>query len=150
VSGTVPGEALSGTQRFVRLLIRLMLPVFVLAGLGGYSSLFLVGMNAQPPIKRVVWSPGGHYRASVMEGSEAGVCGDQPKFAFVLVERRNDLRIKTGEFLPFCRGGGEQGIDVKWVDDTTLAVSCRGCNGDYGYAHQNWGRLRFVYDLDRP
>jgi hypothetical protein len=51
---------------------------------------------------------------------------------------------------PFCLDGSPDRITLRWKDNQTLAIECSACEENYGYADQNWGKLRFSYDLDKP
>ncbi len=95
-----------------------------------------------------VWSQDKHYRASVVVYAGSNGCG-RSSSTFVLVERR-DYFFKTGEFAPFCLDGPPERISLSWKDSKTLAIGCSGCDENYGYEDQNWGKLHFAYDLDKP
>jgi len=122
-----------------------MLPVFALGGFGGIWGLVLVGMN-QAKIVSAVWSQDKHYRATIVQSTASSGCGGATG-TFVVVERQTFF-LKTGEFTPFCLNGTPDHITLHWKDASTLAIECRGCEGNYSYADRNWGRLRFAYDLD--
>ena len=134
-------------QRVLKLLIRLMLPVFALGGFGGVWGLILAGSNDHRVVASA-WSADKRYRASIVTAFGSSGCGRLDS-AFVLVERRT-LFFKTGEFTPFCLEGSSGQIALRWHGSTILEVQCSNCNQDYRYAGLNWGGLRFVYDLDRP
>jgi hypothetical protein len=123
-----------------------MLPVFALGGFGGVWDLVMVGLNQEKTISSV-WSQDRHYRASIMQSFAQGGCGNPS--SLVVVERRNFF-FKTGEFTPFCFDGAPDRISLSWKDPETLAVECSGCGENYGYTNQNWGKLHFAYDLDKP
>jgi hypothetical protein len=124
-----------------------MLPVFTLGGFGGVWGLVLVGMN-QEKIVSGVWSPDRHYRASIVQSTASDGCGSAVS-SYVFVERQS-FHIKTGEYTPFCVDEPPDHIAVSWRDSATLTIECRGCEGNYGYADENWGSLHFSYDLGEP
>jgi hypothetical protein len=124
-----------------------MLPVFALGGFGGIWGLIMVYSNNQRVVS-AVWSSDGHYRASVIQAFTSDGCG-RSESSLVVVERRSFL-FKTGQFTPFCLDGRPERIALRWKDARTLSVECSGCEKDYSYANQNWGKLHFVYDLDKP
>ncbi len=134
-------------QKVLKFFIRLMLPIFFLGGFGGFWSLFLIGMNQTKTVGEA-WSADRHYRASVVVWNASGGCGDRTS-SYVIVERQT-LHVQTGEFTPFCLDGAPDRISIHWLDTNTLAIDCAGCEGSYDYAEENWGKLRFAYDLDKP
>jgi len=134
-------------QRLLKLGLLLMLPVFTLGGFGAIWGLLRVGASEQT-IESSVWSPDEHYRASVVQlyGSSGCAAG---KSSVVLVERRV-LVFQGGQFVPFCLDGQTSSIALHWQDAQTLVIECNHCGQNYAFADQNWGKLHFVYDLDRP
>lgn len=134
-------------QKALKFCLRLMLPIFALGGFGAVWGLLQVGVNQEKTVS-AVWSQDRHYRASVVVSTGSGGCGATSS-SFVVVERQNFL-IKTGEFAPFCLDGRPQQISLSWKDSSTLAIACSRCDQNYGYADENWGKLHFSYDLDKP
>jgi hypothetical protein len=134
-------------QKVLKFFIRLMLPVVTLGGFGSIAGLLLVFSNTSR-VSKAVWSGDKHYRASVIQSFTFDGCGHSSS-SFVLVERRNFF-FKTGQFTPFCLDGSPDRITLRWKDNQTLAIECSACEENYGYADQNWGKLRFSYDLDKP
>jgi hypothetical protein len=134
-------------QRALKFFIRMMLPLFALGGFGAIWGILSLSMHDRA-IKTAVWSPDHHFRASIVQvyGSEG--CGSSSS-SMVLVER-SSFSINTGQFVPFCLDGQPSNIQLNWQDAQTLSIECTRCNQAYAYADQNWGRLHFVYDLDKP
>ena len=134
-------------QRLLKLCHRVMLPLLTLGGFGAVWGLVRVAASDQV-VEDAVWSPGGHYRAGIVQVYGSNGCGASNS-SVVLVERRSFF-IRTGQFVPFCLDGPSSKIAIHWQDARTLAIECNQCNQSYVFTDQDWGKLHFVYDLDRP
>jgi len=131
-------------HRWLRLSIRLMLPVFALAGFGSIASLALPGMAWETELSRSD-SPSGFYRASVIRVTGESACGNGG-IAVRVVRHRSIF--KTGEDIPFCLHG-KGTVKVQWSDASTLAIVCSGCEG-YEIANEDWQHLHYAFDVERP
>jgi hypothetical protein len=134
-------------QRALKFFIRLMLPIFALGGFGAIWGMLNISRNDQF-VATAVWSPDHHYRASIVQVYGSIGCGSWTS-SMVLVER-SSFSVNTGQFVPFCVDGQPSKIALHWQGAQTLSIDCNQCGQNYAYADQNWGRLHFVYDLDRP
>jgi hypothetical protein len=134
-------------QRVLKFFIRLMLPIFAIGGFGAIWGMLVVSAHDEV-VTNAVWSGDHRYRASIVQSFASDDCG-KSGHSVVLVERSQFL-VNTGQFVPFCLDGPPSNIALHWEDAHTLSIACSGCSQNYGYAEQNWGRLHFVYDLDRP
>jgi hypothetical protein len=125
----------------------MMLPVFALGGFGAIWGLVRV-YTPEEIVATSAWSPDHHYRSSIVQvyGSEG--CGSANS-SMVVVERSNFF-IHTGSFSPFCLEDSPNKIELHWMDAQTLVIDCAECNQHYTYVDENWGKLHFIYDLDRP
>ena len=124
-----------------------MLPFLTLGGFGAIWGLLREGTSEQT-VASSEWSPHGRYRASVVQVYGSDGCAEGNS-SVVLVERRV-LVFNGGQFVPFCLDGQPSHIVLHWQDAQTLAIECNECGQNYAFADQNWGKLHFVYDLDRP
>ena len=137
-------------QRFVRLVIRILIPVFVLGGIGAIAGSLAMSFEQSRDVSTLM-SPTREYGATLVSASQSCANGRFAKTSTsVYVERRWWI-VKTGLFSPFCVNSEPTHVRVAWQDDRTLRIECHGCNpDDYFVADTNWGRLRFAYDLDGP
>jgi len=134
-------------QKLLKLFIRLMLPVFTLAGFGGLASIALLGLRSEKTLS-AVYSSDGRYRARVIEMYGDAGCGNATSYA-VLVERRWAY-LKTGQVEPFCFTGSPSQLAVRWNGPAALSIACASCDPDDEFFYdRNWGELRFQYDLSR-
>jgi hypothetical protein len=69
--------------------------------------------------------------------------------SYVLVQRRWGP-FYAGEYTPFCAAAAPSHLHVQWNDARTLVIECNSCGQDYVSSDVNWGKLRFVFDTDRP
>jgi hypothetical protein len=137
-------------QRFVRLMIRALMPIGVLGGAGAIAGSIAMSFEQSRDISTLL-SPKHEYGATIVSASGSCING---RFAnrstTVYVERRWGI-VKTGSFAPFCVDNEPSHVQVAWQDDLTLRIECHGCNAsDYSVADTNWGKLRFAFDLDGP
>jgi hypothetical protein len=135
-------------QRFVRLVIRVLMPLAVLGATGAIAGTLLFNFEQSRDVSTLL-SPSREYGATLVCESRSCVDG---RFAnrstTVYVERRWGV-VKTGVFAPFCVNGEASHVKVAWQDDRTLRIECHGCDPeDYSVADTNWGKLRFVFDLN--
>lgn len=124
-----------------------MLPVFALGGFGAIWGMVRIA-TPEEIVTTSLWSPDHHYRASIVETNRSDGCSSS-KSSLIVVER-SSLYINTGSFTPFCLDGPPSKIELHWLNAETLGIDCSGCNQSYAYADENWGKLHFVYDLDKP
>ena len=133
------------SHRLLRFCIRMMLPVFALAGFGSLASFFVIN---QPYEKSVIQldSPTHVYRVSVVRVEGVGRCHGWGGLN-VRVERHFGL-LRTGDDTPFCLQG-EGSIDLHWMGPDILAINCRGCSG-YDMVDEDWEGLHYQFDVDQP
>jgi hypothetical protein len=131
-------------QRVLKFFIRLMLPVFALAGFGSVASLTLPYMSWEKQVA-VLESPTHRYRVEVIRVESPSVCGGA-RSLIVRVEHHISI-FKMGEDVPFCLAG-QGSIVLKWTAPYTLQIACAGCD-DYRATTENWGKLHYQFDLER-
>jgi hypothetical protein len=137
-------------QRFVRLVIRILMPLAVLGSTGSLAGTLLFNFEQSRDVSTQL-SPNHEYGATLV--SQRRSCADggsANQSTTVFVERRWGI-VKTGLFAAFCVDSEPSHVRVAWQDDRTMRIECHGCNPeDYFVADTNWGKLRFTYDLDGP
>jgi hypothetical protein len=125
----------------------MMLPVFALGGFGAIWGILRISMTEEV-FTLSVWSPDHHFRASIVQVQGSEGCGSSS--SSMVVVQRSSFFVNTGQFVPFCLDGAPTKIALHWLDSETLAIDCGGCDRNYAYSDENWGKLHFVYDLDKP
>ena len=136
------------SQRWLKFLIRLYLPLGILAGLGALPSILLPRL-LYAHFSQQSDAPGDTYRAYVMQVTTFSSCGSSSS-NMVMVERRFGY-FKTGEYVPYCFDGPPDHIHLKCTSPQHLIIRCQNCDSDQiGNYAERWGKLTFTYTPNEP
>jgi hypothetical protein len=139
------GRTMAISQRKMKFLLLMYMPLGVLAALGSFAS-FSVREISDVHFSQQSDAPGKTYRAYIAQVFSSQNCG-RLSSSMVVIERRFGY-LKTGEFVPFCFDGGPEAIQLSWTGPYDLTIACLHCEpGKIERYAGNWGALRLHYAL---
>ncbi len=135
---------MTAAQKAVKIALRLGMPFFVIAALGGTTmdGIYTAGRIWIGPRPTLLGdSPGRRYRALLYRRDEDG----SPSTELMLEHHWHGVLL--GSFVALT-STPDATVHLNWTGPTSLEIACSGCDpASTDTPERNWGRLHLSYDL---